>query len=133
MTPPARDDRSAEEAAALELVRLARARGFDLTGPGGLLKQVTDAVMEDQLDGELAEHLETTAGAAPSNWRGRSRTKSVQTSAAGVVTIRVPRDWAGTFTPRSISCWQRRPGGMTEAVLSLSARGLTHGEISAFR
>jgi putative transposase len=35
------DERSAEAQAAVELVRLAKDRGLSLTGPDGLLKQLT--------------------------------------------------------------------------------------------
>jgi len=48
---------SAEETAAKELVRAARAQGLSLTGPGGLLKQFTKSVLETALNEELTEHL----------------------------------------------------------------------------
>src|SRR4051795_3835322 len=48
---------SAERAAVRELVRAARARGEDLTGPDGLLKVITKTVLESALEEELAEHL----------------------------------------------------------------------------
>ena len=37
---------SAEETAAIELVRLAREQGLSVTGPDGLLKQFTKSVLE---------------------------------------------------------------------------------------
>jgi putative transposase len=43
----------------------------------------------------------------------------------------VPRDVAGTFEPQIVKKRQRRLTGVDEMVLSLSAKGLTHGEISA--
>src|SRR3954453_11525445 len=48
---------SPERAAVRELVRAARARGEDLTGPDGLLKVITKTVLESALEEELAEHL----------------------------------------------------------------------------
>jgi hypothetical protein len=48
---------AAERAAVRELVRAARARGEDLTGPDGLLKVITKTVLESALEEELAEHL----------------------------------------------------------------------------
>jgi putative transposase len=48
---------SAELAAARELVRQAREQGLSLTGPDGLLKQLTKTVLETALDEELTEHL----------------------------------------------------------------------------
>src|SRR5215469_8060348 len=48
---------SAEEQAAAELVRLARQQGLSLTGPDGLLKQLTKTVLETALQEEMTEHL----------------------------------------------------------------------------
>lgn len=48
---------SAEEQAAAELVRLAREQGLSLTGPDGLLKQLTKTVLETALNEEMTEHL----------------------------------------------------------------------------
>src|SRR3954449_1957558 len=52
-------------------------------------------------------------------------------SEVGLIEIDVPRDRAGTFEPVVVPKRRRRLGGMDEMVLSLSAKGLTHGEISA--
>ena len=49
----------------------------------------------------------------------------------GPVEIEVPRDRDGTFEPQIVKKRQRRLTGVDEMVLSLSAKGLTHGEISA--
>ena len=48
---------SAEQQAATELVRLAREQGLSLTGPDGLLKQLTKTVLERALTEEMTEHL----------------------------------------------------------------------------
>ena len=48
---------TAEQAAAEELVRRAREQGLSLTGPDGLLKQLTKVVIETALDQEMTEHL----------------------------------------------------------------------------
>jgi hypothetical protein len=47
------------------------------------------------------------------------------------VEIDVPRDRAGTFEPQIVKKRQRRLNGVDEMVLSLYAKGLTTGEISA--
>jgi transposase-like protein len=47
------------------------------------------------------------------------------------VEIEVPRDVEATFTPTIVKKRQRRLTGVDQIVLSLSARGLTTGEISA--
>ncbi len=49
----------------------------------------------------------------------------------GPVEIEVPRDVEATFAPQIVQKRQRRLTGVDQIVLSLSARGLTTGEISA--
>ncbi len=49
----------------------------------------------------------------------------------GPIELDVPRDRNGTFEPVIVPKRRRRLGGVDEMVLSLSAKGLTHGEISA--
>lgn len=49
----------------------------------------------------------------------------------GPVEIAVARDTDGSFGPQIVRKRQRRLTGVDEMVLSLSAKGLTHGEISA--
>lgn len=46
-----------ERAAVRQLVRAARARGEDLTGPEGLLKMIRATVLEAALEEEMTEHL----------------------------------------------------------------------------
>jgi transposase-like protein len=55
----------------------------------------------------------------------------VLSEATGEVGIDVPRDRAGTFEPQIVRKRQRRLTGVDEMVLSLYAKGLTTGEISA--
>jgi putative transposase len=43
-------EQSAEQQAAAELVRLAKEQGLSLTGPDGLLKQLTKTVLEAALN-----------------------------------------------------------------------------------
>ena len=127
---------SAEEAAAKELVRLAREAGLSLTGPDGLLKAFTKSVLEAALNEEMTEHLGHAKNRVPpgresTNVRNGSRPKSVLTGASGTVDLQVPRDRDGTFEPVIVKKRQRRLGEVDEIVLSLYARGLTTGEISA--
>jgi putative transposase len=126
---------SAEQQATRELVRMARERGLSLTGPDGLLKQLTKTVLETALNKEIAEHLgygkHDPAGVGSGNVRNGTRAKTVLTQASGHVEIEVPRDRAGTFEPQIVRKRQRRLSGVDEMVLSLHAKGLTTGEISA--
>jgi putative transposase len=126
---------SAEQQVAAELVRQAREKGLSLTGPDGLLKQLTKTVIEAALQEEMTDHLgyekHDPAGAGTGNIRNGSRGKTVLTEASGDVEIEVPRDRAGTFTPVIVKKRQRRLNGVDQVVLSLYAKGLTTGEISA--
>jgi putative transposase len=126
---------SAEQAAAEELVRRAREQGLSLTGPGGLLRQLTSTVIETALDQELTEHLGHEKNGQvvneAGNVRNGTRPKTVLTEGTGQVQLDVPRDRAGTFEPQIVRKRQRRLTGVDEIVLSLYAKGLTTGEISA--
>jgi len=126
---------AAEQDTVRELVRQARASGTSLTGPGGLLKQLTKMVVEAALDEEMSEHLGYDKGDQAGRNRGNSRngkrSKTVVTDNAGAVEIVVPRDREGTFEPVIVPKRARRLSDLDAVVLSLSAKGLTTGEISA--
>jgi putative transposase len=135
VTPRKKPASSPELDAAKELVRLAKEQGLALTGPDGLLKALTKTVLETALSEELTEHLgydkHDPAGQGLGNIRNGTRPKTVLTDTTGSVTIEVPRDRAGTFEPQIVRKRQRRLTGVDEIVLSLYAKGLTTGEISA--
>lgn len=123
-----------ERQLARELVEKARADGLDLVGPGGLLTGLTKQVLETALEEEMTEHLgygkHDPAGHHSGNSRNGTRAKTVLTE-VGPVSIDVPRDRAGTFGPVIVPKGKRRLEGVTNIVLSLTARGLTTGEIAA--
>src|SRR5690348_10686717 len=83
----------------------------------------------------MTEHLgyekHDPAGAGSGNIRNGTRAKTVLTEATGQVGIEVPRDRDCTFEPQIVRKRQRRLSGVDEMVLSLYAKGLTTGEISA--
>jgi Transposase, Mutator family len=126
---------TAEQKLAEELVARAREQGVSLTGPDGLLKQLTKVVLETALNQEMTEHLghdkHGPAGNLTGNVRNGTRPKTVLTEASGQVPIEVPRDRAGTFEPQIVRKRQRRLTGVDQMVLSLYAKGLTTGEICA--
>ncbi|MEV4002667.1 IS256 family transposase [Actinomadura sp. NPDC049753] len=117
-----------------QLVAQAREQGLDLTGEGGLLQQLTKQVLESALEGEITDHLgydrHERGGKDGGNSRNGHRSKTVTTE-VGPVEIQVPRDRDASFEPKIVRKRQRRLTGVDEMVLSLSAKGLTHGEISA--
>jgi hypothetical protein len=125
----------AELAAVEDLVRRARTAGIALTGPDGLLKAMTKTVIEAALEEEISDHLgydkHALEGRNRANSRNGKRSKTVLTDSCGEVDIDVPRDRDGTFEPQLVKKRQRRLGEVDEVVLSLYARGLTTGEISA--
>jgi transposase-like protein len=117
-----------------QLLQQAEEQNIELVGPGGLLGQLTKNVLETALDAEMAEHLgyekHDPAGHNSGNSRNGTRSKTVLTE-IGPVEIEVPRDTESTFEPQIVKKRQRRLTGVDEIVLSLTARGLTTGEISA--
>jgi transposase-like protein len=129
------DSGNAERAAIREMVKSAKDRGLDITGPDGLLKLLTKTVLETALEEEMTGHLgyevNDPEGRNGKNSRNGSREKTVISDAAGEITISVPRDRDGSFTPVIVKKRQRRLGDVDKIVLSLYGKGLTTGEISA--
>jgi putative transposase len=125
---------AADEQLLRELTERARAGGLKLTGEGGLLGKLTKMVVEGALEGEMDGHLgypkHDPAGRDGGNSRNGHRAKTVITG-AGPVEISVPRDRDASFEPKIVAKRQRRLTGVEDMVISLSAKGLTHGEISA--
>jgi putative transposase len=125
---------AADEQLIHELTERARAEGLQLTGPGGLLGQLTKRVIEGALEGEMDDHLgyskHDPEGRNGGNSRNGHREKTVITD-TGPVGISVPRDRDSSFDPKIVAKRQRRLTGIDDLVISLSAKGLTHGEISA--
>lgn len=125
-----RPDRSIAE----RLVDQARADGVDLVGPGGLLRNLTKQVLETGLEVEMEEHLghekDAAEGRNGENSRNGTRSKTVITE-VGPVDLDVPRDRDGSFEPKTVKKRQRRLDGVDSMVISLSAKGLTTGEVEA--
>ena len=138
MTDVANPRKAAPGSVAAQLIEQARAEGVSLVGPGSPLAALTKQVLETALEAELDEHLgyehgdrDTKAGAEQPNERNGTRAKTVHTE-LGPVSIEVPRDRHGSFEPLVVRKRQRRLSGVDAMVLSLSAKGLTSGEICAF-
>ena len=123
-----------DEQLVTQLADHARAEGLRLVGEGGLLALLTRRVVESALEGELDDHLgygkHDPAGRNGGNSRNGTRAKTLLTE-AGPVPIEVPRDRDGSFSPQLVPKRQRRLSGVDDLVISLSAKGLTHGEICA--
>jgi transposase-like protein len=117
-----------------QLTERARAGGLRLVGEGGLLAQLAKTVIEAGLEGEMDDHLgyerHDPAGRNGGNSRNGTRAKTLLTE-AGPIEIAVPRDRDSSFEPRLVAKRQRRLSGVDDLVVSLSGKGLTHGEIAA--
>lgn len=101
---------------------------------GGLLSGLTKQVLETALEEEMADHLgndkHDPVGRNGQNSRNGTGSKTVL-SDIGPVELDVPRDRAGTFEPRIVTKRPRHLDGVDQIVLSLTARGLTTGEVAA--
>jgi putative transposase len=133
-SPELRLPSSIDPSIAERLVEQARTDGVDLVGPDGLLGQLTKQVLETGLEVELEEHLgydkHAPEGRNGGNSRNGTRSKTVITE-VGPVEIDTPRDRDGTFEPATVRKRQRRLRGVDSMVISLTAKGLTTGEVQA--
>ncbi|HEV7376639.1 MAG TPA: IS256 family transposase [Pyrinomonadaceae bacterium] len=104
----------------------------DLLGQDGLLQQLTKALVERALDGELTHHLgyekHDPAGDNSGNSRNGTSPKTLR-GKRGQVQIDVPRDRAAEFEPQLVKKNQTRFDGLDENIISLYARGMTQREI----
>ena len=95
-------------------------------GESGLLKQLSQRLVERALDGELTHHLKQaqepdSAVSSPKSRKGFSK-KTVQ-SEQGEMELSIPRDRAGEFEPILVPKHQRRLAGLDEKILAMYARG----------
>jgi transposase-like protein len=108
---------SPEQAAAAAMVASAREQGLALTSPDALSKLFTRNVLETALGEEMTKHRGYEKNQPDpylqlSNVRNGSRSKTVISDAAGEVSIPVPRDREGTFTPQIVK--KRQPVAAAE-------------------
>jgi putative transposase len=106
----------------------------DILGEGGLLKELTKAVIERCLETELDTHLgypkHGRKGNANRNMRNGHSQKTLK-GEQGHVDIEVPRDRQGTFEPQFVKKGQTRFEGFDDKILALYARGMTTRDIQA--
>jgi putative transposase len=106
----------------------------DLFGEGGILKQLTTALVERALEAELSTHLgyekHERKGNLGSNSRNGYSTKTIQ-GEFGSAEISVPRDRSGEFEPQIVKKGQNRLSGLDQKIISLYARGMSVRDIQA--
>jgi putative transposase len=109
-------------------------RPQDILGEGGLLKDLTKAVIERCLEAELDTHLgypkHGRKGSALGNTRNGASPKTLK-GEQGHVNIEVPRDRHSTFEPQLVKKGQTRLEGFDDKILTLYARGMTTRDIQA--
>ena len=104
----------------------------EMTGSQGLLPALLKEALERGLAAELTEHLGYEKGQASGQARSNTRngtTKKTVISEVGAFEIEVPRDRAGSFTPRLVRKGQRRLDGLDAMIISLYAGGMTVRDI----
>ena len=106
----------------------------DLAGPDGLLKQITKALVERVLAGELTHHLgyekHDPAGHRSGNTRNGKSRKTLK-GESGEMEIAVPRDRNGSFEPQLVKKHQTRWEKLDQQIIALYARGMTVRDIQA--
>lgn len=109
----------------------------EILGEGGLVKTLTQRIIERALAGELTAHLkaeppvtDATESPSPRNSRNGYSKKTVQTD-QGDMGLEIPRDRQGDFEPILVPKHQRRLAGLDEKIIALYARGLSTRDISA--
>ncbi len=97
-----------------------------------LLKQLTKAVLERAMQGEMSEHLgyekHDPAGVNSGNSRNGVTRKTLKGD-FGEVDLKTPRDRNGEFEPQIVKKNQTRWTGFDDKILSMYARGMTTREI----
>ena len=128
------EPRLVDDELADRLIAQAQEQGVELLGEGGLLKQMTKAILERSLAIELTDHLGyeegDRAGARSGNSRNGTTPKRLLTE-AGHLDLEVPRDRNSTFDPQTVRKGQRRLDGVDKLVMGLYARGMTVRDIQA--
>jgi putative transposase len=88
-----------------QIMSTVRTDGLALIGEGGVLSQLTKAIIERALEEERSEHLGYEVGDPAGRGSGNSRNgtfpKRVLTD-AGPIDLDIPRDRAGTFEPKLV-------------------------------
>ena len=115
-----------------ELIDQLLKQGRTAEDVNALLKQLTKAVLERAMQGEMTEHLgyakHDPAGAKSGNSRNGVTRKSLKGN-FGEVELETPRDRNGEFEPQIVKKHQTRFTGFDDKILSMYARGMTTRDI----
>src|SRR6266480_1310211 len=104
----------------------------DLTGPGGLLKELIGRLIETAAGAELTEHLGyergDPAGRGSGNSRNGTSSKTLLTE-HGEIPVQIPRDRNSSFDPVIVEKGQTHWDGFDNKIISMYAGGMTVEEI----
>jgi len=104
----------------------------DLLGERGLLRQLTKALIERAMEGELTHHLgyekHSPSGHNSGNYRNGGSHKTIKGN-YGHIPLKVPRDRAGSFEPKIIPKGQSHFDGFDDKIVSMYARGMSTRDI----
>ncbi len=115
-----------------ELIDKMLEQGHGPEDVNALLKELTKAVLERALQGEMKEHLGYAKHDAAGDNSGNSRngvTRKTLKGEFGEVELETPRDRKGEFEPQIIRKNQTRWTGFDEKILSMYSRGMSTREI----
>jgi putative transposase len=115
-----------------ELIDTLLTQGQTTEDINGLLKQLTKALLERAMQGELSAHLGYEKHDPSGNNSGNSRngvTRKTLSGDFGEIKLETPRDRNGVFEPQLIKKNQTRWTGFDDKILSMYARGMTTREI----
>ncbi len=116
-----------------EVIDLLTSDGADLSSmlkDGGLLKQLSKALIERALEGEMDHHLgyQKYNRNESDNYRNGTTGKQLTTE-QGIIDLAVPRDRDSSFEPALIKKRQTRIYGLDDKILSLYAKGMSLSDI----
>lgn len=106
----------------------------ELLGSSGLLKQLSKALLDRMLEGEMSHHLGYEKHAVVGNNSGNSRngtSKKTLKGEFGELDLAVPRDRQASFEPVLVPKYETRFAEFDEKIISLYARGMSDRDIAA--
>lgn len=108
---------------------------MDLIGEGGILKELSKALVERCLDAEMTTHLdnrrEQSHPSEKSKYRRNGHSKKTIKGEFGEAEIEIPRDRESEFEPILIKKGQTRFDGFDQKILALYSRGMSTRDIQA--
>lgn len=102
-----------------------------ISGPNGILKQLTKRILESALNAEMTNHLgyEKSKSKENSNNSRNGKTSKTVISEIGDIPLEIPRDRNSDFEPKIIKKHQRRFEVFDKQIIALYARGMTTRDI----